>query len=406
MKKKKITNKEETKKGLKNREKGITLVALIVTIIVLLILAGVSIAMLTGDNGILNQAKKAKEETEKASVIEHVQVDILGKQTEGNGIDAETLKEILNKYFTNVPTDANSITIDLELKANEEYGGYNILLSDIYRGKINIKGITPGNLTDDQKKELYGAYVTNYDCSSNDAIETTAPGKWMIFHIDDDNIYLISSDYINIDYCPTKDGATVTKGSKYPKGACFNNIYTKYTGSIDIAKEYQWLNSSYFEILNSTQNSNANIKSVAYMLDTNAWSGFKGTDADYAIGGPTIELLFEAYNKKYGTNYMAKANSSYGYQIGSDGNATDYDLYLSNLDIPYVITSQKNAYAYWIASPCAANYTWNIFVTYYDGGIGSGNINENTYTGFRPLVSLKSDVQLKKTGDNTYEIIK
>ena len=46
--------------------KGITLIALVITIIVLLILAGVSIAMLTGENGILTQAQKAKEETEKA----------------------------------------------------------------------------------------------------------------------------------------------------------------------------------------------------------------------------------------------------------------------------------------------------------------------------------------------------
>ena len=44
---------------LKNN-KGITLIALVVTIIVLLILAGVSIAMLTGDNGILTQGKNAK----------------------------------------------------------------------------------------------------------------------------------------------------------------------------------------------------------------------------------------------------------------------------------------------------------------------------------------------------------
>ena len=43
---------------------GITLIALIVTIIVLLILASVSISMLTGDNGILVQAKKAEEETD------------------------------------------------------------------------------------------------------------------------------------------------------------------------------------------------------------------------------------------------------------------------------------------------------------------------------------------------------
>ena len=45
---------------------GITLIALVITIIVLLILAGVSIAMLTGQNGILTQAQNAKKETEEA----------------------------------------------------------------------------------------------------------------------------------------------------------------------------------------------------------------------------------------------------------------------------------------------------------------------------------------------------
>ena len=45
-------------------EKGITLVALVITIIVLLILAGVTIATLTGNNGILTKANEAKESTE------------------------------------------------------------------------------------------------------------------------------------------------------------------------------------------------------------------------------------------------------------------------------------------------------------------------------------------------------
>ena len=58
---------EEEQKDLKSNERGITLIALVVTIIVLLILAGVSISMLTGNNGILTQAQRAKEETEKAA---------------------------------------------------------------------------------------------------------------------------------------------------------------------------------------------------------------------------------------------------------------------------------------------------------------------------------------------------
>ena len=68
MKRKKVLkNFDKEKQVRRKEEKGITLIALVITIIVLLILAGVSIATLTGDNGILTKANKAKEETEKAS---------------------------------------------------------------------------------------------------------------------------------------------------------------------------------------------------------------------------------------------------------------------------------------------------------------------------------------------------
>ena len=58
--------KEMSKKRsyLKNKkEKGITLIALVITIIVLLVLAGVTIAMLMGDNGILTKATESQVET-------------------------------------------------------------------------------------------------------------------------------------------------------------------------------------------------------------------------------------------------------------------------------------------------------------------------------------------------------
>lgn len=54
--------------------KGITLIALVITIIVLLILAGVSIAMLTGTNGILTQANNAKQATEESTEKEKRQL--------------------------------------------------------------------------------------------------------------------------------------------------------------------------------------------------------------------------------------------------------------------------------------------------------------------------------------------
>ena len=79
MKKAKEKQKERSKRGgekeiRSKRQKGITLIALVITIIVLLILAAVSIATLTGENGILTKANKAKEETEKASEEEQRQL--------------------------------------------------------------------------------------------------------------------------------------------------------------------------------------------------------------------------------------------------------------------------------------------------------------------------------------------
>ena len=78
-------------------QKGITLVALVITIIVLLILAGISIAMLTGENGILNRAVSAGEQTKVAEAKEIAQLDVNAKMAEYYEA----------KYVTNTSTDAN-----------------------------------------------------------------------------------------------------------------------------------------------------------------------------------------------------------------------------------------------------------------------------------------------------------
>lgn len=57
-----------------NKSKGITLIALVVTIIVLLILAGISVNMLTGQNGILNRALEAKTKTEISGIEEKMNI--------------------------------------------------------------------------------------------------------------------------------------------------------------------------------------------------------------------------------------------------------------------------------------------------------------------------------------------
>ena len=77
----------------RKKNKGITLIALVVTIVVLLILAGVTIATLTGDNGILTRAQEAKEKTEEAAKREEAELADLNSYIDNNGApiyDTET----------------------------------------------------------------------------------------------------------------------------------------------------------------------------------------------------------------------------------------------------------------------------------------------------------------------------
>ena len=67
---------------LKRKEQGITLIALVVTIIVLLILAGVSLNLVSGSNGILGRATNAANKNNKAKVAEEVELAMAELQME------------------------------------------------------------------------------------------------------------------------------------------------------------------------------------------------------------------------------------------------------------------------------------------------------------------------------------
>ena len=91
-------------------QKGITLIALVITIIVLLILAGVSIAMLTGENGILTKATTSKTETEKAEVAERINMEL-------NAVYADVLSGDITDFTKISLEDMNKINDNLADKA-------------------------------------------------------------------------------------------------------------------------------------------------------------------------------------------------------------------------------------------------------------------------------------------------
>ena len=84
------------------RNKGITLIALVVTIIILLILAGISLYLLKNDE-LVNKASIAKEETQKSKLLEELKIKVLETNAECNG--NATLQDFLNKLNEDIENE-------------------------------------------------------------------------------------------------------------------------------------------------------------------------------------------------------------------------------------------------------------------------------------------------------------
>ncbi len=118
-------------------QKGITLVALVITIIVLLILAGVTIAALSGPNGILTNATQATKDTAEAEAKEAVTMAINTLLT--NGIADNTIKVIdddtvldLNQIVAQIKSNYNKTGEDVSGEGNTityKTGGYTVTVT-------------------------------------------------------------------------------------------------------------------------------------------------------------------------------------------------------------------------------------------------------------------------------------
>lgn len=109
-------------------------------------MAGVAIATLTGDNGLLTKAVDAKGKTERAEIIENAKIDVMAIQADNEGsLTKKEFKEnVLDKYFKDVPETEN-IPEDLstlELKTKIQYGDYTIKGNEIYEGKFIKKMVS------------------------------------------------------------------------------------------------------------------------------------------------------------------------------------------------------------------------------------------------------------------------
>ncbi len=161
--------------------KGITLIALVITIVILLILAGVAIAALTGDNGILKRASESKEKTVISQKTEEVKVALMEVITENNGErDKVTVSKTLEAIRKNYGNQKDKDAIIGEALGDEEdkFPGaitYQKRVSKLSKdvvitvdSNLNVTGYTEDSGKDDNK----GDDTPKYDIPESEYTKT------------------------------------------------------------------------------------------------------------------------------------------------------------------------------------------------------------------------------------------
>ena len=136
---------------MKTKEsKGITILALVITIIVLLILAGITISAITGNNGIIGNAGKAKEDTEIANekeIVEKATIQAMGNNKYGH-IEESELQEQLDKETGEGKTEASNIGDEFEVIFIESKRYYIVEEEGNVQGEyLIIEDKHPGDIT-------------------------------------------------------------------------------------------------------------------------------------------------------------------------------------------------------------------------------------------------------------------
>ena len=164
----------------KNNDKGITLIALVITIIVLLILAGISIAFLTGENGIISRATNAKFEKEKSEIKE-----MLGLSVNTIAIEQKQKQDDLANYYKEQETFVEKGKFDTsKYKINNyKYNDENKIITitiykengtkNQYEYEINLE---TGSIEFKNRTEIIDsnkAYKINYQLNSGNFEENT-----------------------------------------------------------------------------------------------------------------------------------------------------------------------------------------------------------------------------------------
>ena len=324
----------------KTRQSGITLVALVVTIVVLLILAGVSISLVLGQNGLIANAKEAREKTKNATDEESQLI---------NGTIPDYIAEQVNGTTSgggNTPTEPEAPS-----------------------GSVTISGTT---ITSANLRQYLGKKVQYTPATPSTSYGTST--TYRLFYVDFANDFGDGAGtiYLKAD----NDGKNITLSS-----------YISYqsTDSYAVMKK---INPSWIQ----PETLQTNDKCVSWLADSNVWDGWKDTSltskTNYVVGSPSLEMYVKSYNayldanpdleKNGGTNkaeklaceYVTSGYSAKGYRIGflntDKGSWANTGYYQDENSLIKPTTAADKMYnpgssTYWLASPSASSRTDSMY---------------------------------------------
>ena len=389
------------KLNLKERN-GITLIALVITIIVLLILAGVTIATLTGDNGILGKAKTAKTTNDEEKAKEQIKIAVMGSYGKDGELNYDDLTKNLEQIgIKDLPNEASyplEVTLEGVIAEIDENGEVNFTTSGGYTQ-------TGDTITSpDGKTMKVGDYV-DYDptlgANASDLTYTSTPDKtgasseqefnvstyksagygWRVLGVKNGKIRLISEEFIGAGaYSDSSRTYYYLRGQKgyingieelnkisaifgHGKGAeKATSITVEDINGItgynpETAKYHKGYFSEYGNKVTYTRGEGTALSSSATNGQT--WSGTMNTFNHYDKTNKTFKALTSGSTEITSTYYYYSA-AEFGKNNGTDGTSAVDDKY--NLNETYKMlfgydkVGSDNGFRNFTNGKCAQNY--------------------------------------------------
>ena len=408
-----LKNVEETKKFEREREKnwysqkaGITLIALVITIIVLIILAGISITMISGQDGILTRAEVAEKQNDIAGTKEQIKLELIGKyDANGKYTNADVIDAVA-KVTGNIVEEKKG-----KVKTKN---GNDMDISDLWVTGIEVGdyvNYTPDSAEAYSKSKLAESITGS---SSNSADLAQDKLNWQVLRIyDDGSMDLIGSPTSKKVYF---QGVLGYNNGVYVMNDICESLYSKKSKgitarSVNLEDMEKWLTDDVLNADGTVKTKGGKTARAEYKnSDIGTLYGQTETYTGKSSYKPDIYGKTENESDKY---YSTPTTNTYTGGSSSDtleAKQTYYYIPINSTNYGDGAKALATSDWYWLSSRYVNHYNYYAFFGFRSAGsqISGNDVFRSVGDGYdsgdrlRPVVSLGSDIQVEKcSGDNS-----